>query len=96
VYNKSTPIEQRWLARIILKGRAKADHSRTRTDCVADMHINVKENTIFSIFHPDAHDLFNTCSDLKKVAYELWDPSRRLKEEVSLVDMYIYHAEHHT
>ena len=47
------------------------------------MNIYVKETTIFSVFHPDAHDLFNTCSDLKKVAYELWDPVRRLKEEVA-------------
>lgn len=39
---------------------------------------------MFSVFHPDAHDLFNTCSDLKKVAWELWDPKRRLNEEVAL------------
>lgn len=49
------------------------------------MNIYVKETTIFSVFHPDAHDLFNTCSDLKKVAYELWDPTRRLKEEAGTV-----------
>ncbi len=47
------------------------------------MIISVKENTVFSVFHPDAHDLFNTCSDLKKVAWELWDTNRRLKDEVS-------------
>jgi DNA ligase-4 len=46
------------------------------------MVISVKETTVLSVFHPDAQDLFNTCSDLKKVAWELWDPSRRLKEEV--------------
>ena len=39
---------------------------------------------MFSVFHPDAHDLFNTCSDLKKVAWELWDPERRLNDQVSL------------
>ena len=48
----------------------------------ADMIISVKENTVFSVFHPDAHDLFNTCSDLKKVVWELWDPQRRLDEQV--------------
>lgn len=48
----------------------------------ADMIISVKETTVFSVFHPDAHDLFNTCSDLKKIAWELWDPQRRLNEEV--------------
>ena len=37
---------------------------------------------MFSVFHPDAHDLFNTCSDLKKIAWELWDPRRRLNDEV--------------
>lgn len=47
-----------------------------------DMIISVKENTVFSVFHPDAHDLFNTCSDLKKVVYQLWDPEVRLNEEV--------------
>ncbi|KII87420.1 hypothetical protein PLICRDRAFT_55380 [Plicaturopsis crispa FD-325 SS-3] len=65
VYNRTTPEEQRWIIRIILK----------------DLIISVKETTVFSVFHPDAMDLFNTCSDLKKVAYELWDTSRRLKEE---------------
>lgn len=47
------------------------------------MHISVKEATIFSVFHPDAQDLYNTCSDLKKVVWELWDPSFRLNDEVS-------------
>ena len=46
------------------------------------MVISAKETTIFSVFHPDAQDLYNTCSDLKKVAYELWDPSFRLNAEV--------------
>ncbi|KAH9839814.1 DNA ligase 4 [Rhodofomes roseus] len=65
VYNRSTPEEQRWIVRIILK----------------DMQISVKETTVFAVFHPDAHDLFNTCSDLKKIAWELWDPARRLNDE---------------
>lgn len=45
------------------------------------MVISVKETTVFSVFHPDAQALFNTCSDLKKVAWELWDPKRRLNEQ---------------
>jgi hypothetical protein len=49
------------------------------------MVISVKETTVFSVFHPDAQDLFNTCSDLKKVAWELWDPSRRLDAEVGYI-----------
>jgi DNA ligase-4 len=55
------------------------------------MTISVKETTVFSVFHPDAHDLFNTCSDLKKVAWELADPDRRLNADVTL-QVLITHA----
>lgn len=72
MYNRTTPEEQRWIVRIILK----------------DMNISVKETTIFSVFHPNAQDLFNSCSDLKKVAWELWDPSRRLNEEDTTVRIF--------
>ncbi|KAH9932654.1 hypothetical protein B0H21DRAFT_878850 [Amylocystis lapponica] len=72
VYNRSTPEEQRWVVRIILK----------------DMVISVKETTVFSVFHPDAHDLYNTCSDLKKIAWELWDPERRLNDEDKAVQLF--------
>lgn len=72
VYNNCTANEQRWISRIILK----------------DMIISVKEATIFSVFHPDAQDLYNTCSDLKKVAYELWDPSVRLRAEDKGVQLF--------
>ncbi|KAF8347685.1 DNA ligase 4 [Amanita rubescens] len=72
VYNRSTPEEQRWIVRIILK----------------DMNISVKETTLFSVFHPDAQDLYNTCSDLKKVAWELWDPSYRLDAENKAVQLF--------
>ncbi|KAJ6518705.1 DNA ligase IV [Mycena sanguinolenta] len=71
VYNRTTPEEQRWIVRIILK----------------DMIISVKETTVFSVFHPDAQDLYNTCSDLKKVAWELWDPSHRLRAEDKAVKL---------
>jgi len=72
LYNNTTPQEQKWIARIILK----------------DMIISVKENTVFSVFHPDAHDLFNTCSDLKKVVYQLWNPETRLNEEDKSVQLF--------
>ncbi|KAJ7066714.1 DNA ligase IV [Mycena amicta] len=71
IYNRCTPEEQRWIIRIILK----------------DMVISVKETTVFSVFHPDAQDLYNTCSDLKKVAWQLWDPSNRLKAEDKAVKL---------
>ncbi|KJA23601.1 hypothetical protein HYPSUDRAFT_66273 [Hypholoma sublateritium FD-334 SS-4] len=72
LYNRTTPEEQQWVARIILK----------------DMIISVKETTILSVLHPDAQDLFNICSDLKKVAYELWDPSYRLNAEDKNVQLF--------
>lgn len=49
-----------------------------------DMVISVKETTVFSVFHPDAQDLYNTCSDLKKVAWTLWDTSYRLNADVCI------------
>ncbi|THH05269.1 hypothetical protein EW145_g4922 [Phellinidium pouzarii] len=72
IYNNSTPVEQQWIARIILK----------------DMVISVKENAVLSVFHPDALDLYNACSDLKKVTYELWDTSRRLNEEDKSINLF--------
>ncbi|KAG1728061.1 ATP dependent DNA ligase domain-containing protein [Suillus paluster] len=72
IYNRATAEEQRWIVRIILK----------------DMVISVKETTVFGVFHPDAQDLFNICSDLKKVAWELWDPSRRLNAEDKTIQLF--------
>ncbi|KAG1735545.1 ATP dependent DNA ligase domain-containing protein [Suillus lakei] len=46
------------------------------------------ETTVFGVFHPDAQDLFNICSDLKKVAWELWDPSRRLNAEDKAIQLF--------
>ncbi|KAI9440740.1 ATP dependent DNA ligase domain-containing protein [Lactarius indigo] len=72
IYNRTTPEEQRWIVRIILK----------------DLGISVQETSVFSVFHPDAHDLFNTCSDLKKVAWELSDPERRLNDQDKSVQLF--------
>ncbi|KIM62592.1 hypothetical protein SCLCIDRAFT_1214942 [Scleroderma citrinum Foug A] len=72
IYNRTTAEEQRWIVRIILK----------------DMIISVKETTVFAVFHPDAEDLFNTCSDLKKVAWELSDPSHRLNPEDKAIQLF--------
>lgn len=47
--------------------------------------ISVKETTILSVFHPDALALFNTCSDLKRVAHQLWDPTFRLNDKVCVM-----------
>lgn len=55
---------------------------------ILDMQISVKENTILSVFHPDALDLFNTCSDLKKVAWDLWDTSYRLNDKDKSIQLF--------
>ncbi|CAE6385973.1 unnamed protein product [Rhizoctonia solani] len=60
-----TAAEQRWIVRIILK----------------DLTIQVRETSVLGAFHPDARDLFNTCSDLKRVAWELWNPSWSLQDD---------------
>ena len=52
------------------------------------MIISVKETTVFSVFHPDAHDLFNTCSDLKKVCYDLWDTEHTLHPDEKTVQLF--------
>jgi DNA ligase 4 len=91
IYNRTTPEEQRWIVRIILKGAAlmpqPAPHKCPDGTTTLDIGISVKEATVFSVFHPDAQDLFNTCSDLKKVAWELWDSERRLNDQVHLTSL---------
>jgi DNA ligase 4 len=52
------------------------------------MLISVKETTVFSVFHPDAQALFNTCSDIKRVAYELWNPAHTLNPEDKAVQLF--------
>ncbi|KAF5391043.1 hypothetical protein D9757_003979 [Collybiopsis confluens] len=59
---ETTAIEQKWIVRIIMK----------------DMAISVRETTVFSVFHPDAQDLYNTTSDLRTVAWSLYDSERRI------------------
>ncbi|PRQ77013.1 ATP dependent DNA ligase domain-domain containing protein [Rhodotorula toruloides] len=63
--SKMTPAEMKWLIRIILR----------------DLKIGMGEKTIFNQLHPDAMDLFNTCSDIKRVCYKLFDPHQRIPHE---------------
>ncbi|BGP52608.1 DNA ligase (ATP) [Rhodotorula sphaerocarpa] len=67
--NTMTPGEMKWLIRIILR----------------DLKIGVGEKTIFDRLHPDAMAVFNTCSDIMKVCYELYDPNFRVKREDMIV-----------
>jgi DNA ligase 4 len=48
----------------------------------------VKETTVLSVFHPDALAVFNSSSDLKRVAYELWDPTHHVNEMEKTVRMF--------
>eukprot|EP00731_Ephydatia_muelleri_P008261 Em0004g599a len=49
----TSALEQKWLIRIILKG----------------LKTGLSENSVFSVFHPDAVDLFSVCSNLEKVGW---------------------------
>eukprot|EP00795_Rhopilema_esculentum_P013203 gene13203-4019_t len=60
----TSAIEQKWLIRMILK----------------ELKIGLSENSIFSVFHPDAAELFNVCSSLSKVCSDLRDPNSTLSE----------------
>jgi hypothetical protein len=53
-------------------------------DCVVlDLRISIREKGVFAVFHPDAGDLFNVCSDLKRVCWTLYKPDIRLEKNVS-------------
>ena len=62
-YNRMNAEEMMWLVRIILR----------------QMKIGATEKTIFDIWHPDAETLFNVSSSLRRVCWELYDPSIRLE-----------------
>ena len=62
-YQRMNPDELMWLIRVILK----------------QMKVGATEKTIFRIWHPDAEDLFNISSNLRRVCWELHDPSIRLE-----------------
>ena len=61
-YNRMNPEEMMWLIRIVLR----------------QMKVGASEKTIFNLFHPDADSLFNICSNLRRVCWELYDPTVRL------------------
>lgn len=74
ITEKCTPDEQRWIVRIILK----------------DLSIAVKESTVLSVFHPDAMDMFNTSSDLKRVCWLL--PNQNKRADASDKQVQLFHA----
>ncbi|KAK5011484.1 hypothetical protein LTR28_001693 [Elasticomyces elasticus] len=64
-YKRMNAEEMLWLIRIILR----------------QMHIGATERTIFDIWHPDAENLFNVSSSLRRVCWELYDLTIRLEGE---------------
>lgn len=93
INQQCTPVEQEWIIRIILKGESWAHRHRNKrrlatnssmADCiVSDLRISIREKGVFAVFHPDAGDLFNVCSDLKRVCWTLYKPDIRLEKNVS-------------
>ncbi|KAJ5568516.1 Nucleic acid-binding OB-fold [Penicillium hetheringtonii] len=64
-YRRMNPEELTWLIRIILR----------------EMRIGATERTIFNVWHPDAENLYNISSSLRRVCWELHDPNIRLEAE---------------
>lgn len=62
-YTRMNADELMWLIRIILR----------------QMKVGATEKTFFNIWHPDADSLFNVSSNLRRVCWELYDPSVRLE-----------------
>jgi DNA ligase 4 len=70
-YQRMNPEELMWLIRMILR----------------QMKIGATERTLFNIWHPDAETLFNISSNLRRVCWELYDPSFRLASDESTVSL---------
>ncbi|KZF26592.1 DNA ligase 4 [Xylona heveae TC161] len=64
-YEQMNPEELLWLIRIILR----------------QMKVGATEKTFFDVWHPDAEALFNVSSSLRRVCWELYDPSVRLESD---------------
>jgi len=62
-YARMNPEELMWLIRIILR----------------QMKVGATERTFFEIWHPDAESLFSVSSSLRRVCWDLYDPSYRLE-----------------
>ncbi|KAF9108305.1 DNA ligase (ATP) [Mortierella sp. AM989] len=57
-----TPLENKWIVRIINK----------------DLKIGMSENSVLPCYHQDAMELFNVCSDLRKTVADCSDPALRV------------------
>ena len=64
-YHRMNAEELMWLIKIILR----------------QMKVGATEKTFFNVWHPDAESLFNISSSLRRVCWELYNPSVRLEGE---------------
>ena len=64
-YRNMNAEELMWLVRVILR----------------QMKVGATERTFFDLWHPDAESLFNVSSSLRRVCWELHNPSVRLESE---------------
>lgn len=64
-YNRMNAEELMWLIRIVLK----------------QMKIGATERTFLYLWHPDGETLFSVSSSLRRVCWELYDPTVRLEQE---------------
>ena len=69
---RSTAREMKWFVRIIVK----------------DLKIGVSERTVLTSFHPDALDLFQATSNLRKVSVDLHNPKVRLKSQSHAIGLF--------
>jgi DNA ligase 4 len=70
-YERMNPEEMMWVIRIILR----------------QMKVGATERTFFDIWHPDAENLFNISSSLRRVCWELYDPNIRLDKEDATITL---------
>ena len=74
-YRRKNAEEFMWLIRIVLR----------------QMKVGATEKTFFELWHPDADNLFNVSSSLRRVCWELHDPSIRLdgdRYEIALMQCF--------
>lgn len=58
-----------------------------------DLKIGLSERNVIPHIHKEAMSLYNTCSDLLKVCYTLYDPFVVLEDSVSLVAFAVHRDE---
>ena len=70
-YRNMNADELMWLIRITLR----------------QMKVGATEKTFFDIWHPDAETLFSVSSNLRRVCWELHEPSRRLETHETTINL---------